>query len=337
MKQRSVLSFCAMWAAVGILVAEAAPIEVRVGTVAPTGTPWTDALEDIKKRVQQESGGEIRLKVFPGGQLGGELEILQGLRRNRIQMAGLTNTTLATVVPELDVLEIPYLFKSSAEADAVLDRHLFEWFKKRLADKGLVLVAWAENGWRSVGTKDKRVSTPEDLKGLKVRSQESKVHLAFWKRMGANPVPLAIPEVLASLQTGLIKGFDNTALFTLAAEWHTGIRHYTVTDHIYQSAAIVLSKAFWDGLSDTQKKILMGDGNALAPRYRKAVRALGDELLGVLAQSKVEVTQLTDVQKKAFRDRCAGMDVEVTKLLGGDSAQVLQKIREAQALFAQGK
>ena len=127
-----------------------------------------------------------------------------------------------------------------------------------------------------------------DLKGVKVRSQESKAHLAFWKKVKANAVPIAVPEVLSALNTGVVEGFDNTALFTLAAEWHTGIKHYTITEHIYQPAAVVYSARFWKKMSEGHKKILilMGPGNNMAAPSRASVRALGGELLEVL-KSKV--------------------------------------------------
>jgi tripartite ATP-independent transporter DctP family solute receptor len=306
---------------------------VKFATVAPDGTPWADSLKQIQTRVKKDSGGKIKIKTYLGGQLGGELEILQGIRRGRIQGGGLTSAALASVIPEMDVLEIPYLFESNKEADYILDKHLLEPFRKIFEKKGLILVSWAENGWRNIGTKSKAINGPDDLKGLKVRSQESKTHLAFWKRMKSKPVAIPVPEVLSALQTGVVEGFDNTPLFTLAAEWHSTIKHYTVTRHIYQPAAVVYSARFWKKLNAEEKKILMGDGNALAPGARAGVRALEDELLGVLKEMGIKVVKPSSSQLKAFRERVKGIDEEIVSKLGKAAKNVYSLIKKGQEEF----
>ena len=161
-------------------VAFAKGVTVKFGTVAPSGTPWADTLEQIKKRVDAESKGDIKINVYLGGQLGGELEILNDIRRGRIQGGGLTSAALASVITEMNVLEMPFLFESYEEADFVLDNFLLEPFRKLFLDKGLVFVSWAENGWRNIGLKGKLVKSAKDLSGVKIRSQESQTHLAFW-------------------------------------------------------------------------------------------------------------------------------------------------------------
>ncbi len=310
---------------------------LKFGTVAPANTPWADALADIQKRVEKDSGGNIKIKTYLGGQLGGEIEILRGIRSGRIEGGGLSTAALASAVPELDVIEIPFLFDSDEEADYVLDTCLFDPFKKLFDQKGLVLVSWAENGWRDIGLKTKVVHSPADLKDVKVRSQESKTHLAFWKRLGANPVPIAIPEVLSALQTGIVAGFDNTPLFTLAAEWHSAIKYYTHTRHIYQPAAVVYSKKVFDKLSASDQKVLIGDGNALAVKARKDVRALTDQLLTVLKESGVEVYRLSPSEREGFKKALRGLDQELLKTIGGQAREIYDMIQKCKKDFTAKK
>ncbi|MFP5457561.1 MAG: TRAP transporter substrate-binding protein [Bacteriovoracia bacterium] len=311
----------------------AAPLAVKFATIAPQGTPWADSLEDIKTRVGAESKNQIKVKTFLGGQLGGELEILQKVRRGQVEGAGLTCGAMSAVIPELDVLEIPFLFESSEEADFVLDNYLLAPFQKLFAQKGFVLLTWAENGWRSIGHKTKLIKTPADLKGVKIRSQESKVHLAYWKRLGAAAQAIAVPEVLPALQTGVVEAFDNTPLFTLAAEWQTAIKHYTVTDHIYQAAVVVYSQKFFDKLKPEQKKILMLDGNGQAKLIRSNVRKLGDSLIEVLKESGVQVATLSASEKEAFKKSAAGLADEMVKAIGGESAEIYRLIQEGKKAF----
>jgi TRAP-type C4-dicarboxylate transport system substrate-binding protein len=309
--------------------------KVKFGTVAPAGTPWADTLDNIAKEVKKESGGKIQIKTYLGGQLGGELQILQKIRRGNVQGGGLTSGALASVIPELDVLELPYLFESSEEADYILDNHLLEPFKKLFEAKGFILVSWAENGWRNIGHSSKAVKAPGDLKGEKMRSQESRVHLAFWKSLEASPQAISTAEALSALQTGVVSGFDNTALFTLAAEWHTAIKHFSVTEHIYQPAAVVYSKRFWDKTKQEDQKILMGEGNGLAAPSRAAVRALGDELIGVLKSSGIQVHKIDNSQKSEFKKALLPLHAKLVKEIGGDAQKIYDLIQKGKKEFSE--
>lgn len=308
-------------------------LKVKFGTVAPGGTPWAQTLEDISKRVKKDSKGEIKIKTYLGGQLGGELQILQKIRRGNVQGGGLTSGALASVIPELDVLELPYLFESSEEADYILDNHLLDPFKKLFEAKGFILVSWAENGWRNIGHKSKAIMTPSDLAGEKMRSQESRVHLAFWKKVKASPQAISTAEALSALQTGVVNGFDNTALFTLAAEWHTAIKHFSITNHIYQPAAVVYSQKFWAKRNDAEKKVLMGEGNGMAAPSRAAVRALGDELIEVMKASEIKVHKLSDSDKKPFKDLLLPLHATLVKEIGGDAQKIYDLIQKAKKEF----
>jgi TRAP-type C4-dicarboxylate transport system substrate-binding protein len=307
--------------------------DVKFGTIAPAATPWADSLEEIKVRVAKESNNQTKIKVYLGGQLGGELEIMQKIRRGNIEGGGLTCAAMASIIPELDILEVPFLFESSEEADFVLDNYLLEPFKKLFLAKGFVLVTWAENGWRSIGHKTKLIKTPADLKGVKIRSQESKVHLAFWKRMSASPVAIAIPEVLPALQTGVVEAFDNTPLFTLAAEWQTAIKFYTVTNHIYQPGAIIYSKKFWDKISENERKVLMGPGNAQAATVRSNVRKLGSSLIDVLKESGITTYTLSTSERASFEKASAGLAEQAIKDIGGETAKIYALIQEGKKAF----
>lgn len=307
--------------------------DVKFGTIAPAGTPWADSLEEIKTRVNADSKGAMKVKVYLGGQLGGELEIMQKIRRGNIQGGGLTCGAMASIIPELDLLEVPFLFDSSEEADFILDNYLLRPFTDLFEKKGFVMITWAENGWRSIGHKSKFVKSPADLKGVKIRSQESKVHLAFWKKMHAAPVAIAIPEVLPALQTGVVEAFDNTPLFTLAAEWQSAVKFYSVTDHIYQAAAVIYSKKFWDGLSADEKKILMGPGNNLAKGVRSNVRKLGQSLMDVLKESGVQTYVLTSKEKEVFKKASTGLAEEAVKNIGGDASKIYALILEGKKAF----
>src|SRR5690606_33641926 len=130
-----------------------------------------------------------------------------------------------------------------------------------------------------------------------------------------------------------VEAFDNTPLFTLAAEWQTAIKFYTVTDHIYQPAAVIYSKKFWDKLSPEEQKILMGPGNGLANNIRVNVRKLGDSLIEVLKESGVTTYSLNASEKDAFRKSAEGLADQAVKEIGGEAAKIYALIQEGKKAF----
>jgi len=311
------------------VTASAADFTVRFATIAPEGTPWSEQLLAMKERVERESGGRIEFKLYMGGQLGGEVETLASLKRGRIQGWGGSTAALATVVPALEVIELPFLFDNDAEVDHVLDTVLFDDMRERLAAKGLVLASWNENGWRSIGTKGKAVRRPADLAGFKVRSQQSKLHLDMWQAFGANAVPLSLPEVLSALQTGVVDAFDNSPLFATATSWHTAIDHFTLTEHMYQAGAVVFSQRLFQELPPALQKVLLGDPLAEARRGRAGVRALTPEILAIMRDAGVEVIQLTPDERDAWRRAALPVHDACADVIGrGLLAKVRAALRE---------
>jgi TRAP-type C4-dicarboxylate transport system substrate-binding protein len=264
---------------------------------------------DLKKRIQTESEGRIMVKMFLGSSLGSEVEMVEELAggKGRIQAGGFSTAAVgqALDLPILELPELPFLFNTTAEADAVLDDVLYEPVDTALKSKGVVLYTWAENGWRSFATQgESGVRTPAQLSAYKMRSQESDVHLNMYEALGVQAVKKPVAEVLPALKTGIVKGFDNTPLFSLAAGWIDAASHYTLSKHIYQPAAIMYGKSFYEGLPADLQTIVMANHKAEAARGRTSVRDLEAQLLSAIGESGVEVIELTSEERSAFRKAC---------------------------------
>ncbi len=278
-----------------------AEVVARVGSVAPEGTPWAEWLKNVQKNVQTKSNGTLRLKVFLAGKLGGEKEMVEDVKRGRLQYFGGSAGALASkYVPELNVLELPFLFSSNAEADFVLNK-IRPDITSLLAERGFTFVMWAENGWHGYGVRGKCVRSPADMVGLKMRSQESLIHLETYKAFGASPVELPVPEVLSSLQTGVVDGYSNTPLFSFATSWHKGVDHFSYTKHIYQPALVIVSKEWFDGLSEEHQTIVLDRANER--EGIQEVRALGEPLLENFTYAGVKVCRLTETERKSFEEK----------------------------------
>lgn len=178
------------------------PFELNVGSLAPKGTPWMEVLEKMEAQVEAASDHRINVILRPPGVMG-EVEMVQETKKGeRLQGCAVTTAALAEGggVPLLSIVELPFLFRDSKEADHVLDNVLWKPASEVLSKQGLVLGVWSENGWRSMATKGRAVKTPDDLKTLKIRSQESAVHMAMYKAFGATATQQPMIEVLFSLQ-----------------------------------------------------------------------------------------------------------------------------------------
>jgi TRAP-type C4-dicarboxylate transport system substrate-binding protein len=281
---------------------------MKLATVAPDGTPWADLLKRYKKAVEEKAGGKMTVRAFLGGIKGDEQSIARQVYKGSLQMAGVSTGAMAVLVEDLDILELPYLFDSLEQADKVLDvvRPIVE---QLLEEKGFKLVMYSENGYRSFAmvphsddpNRERFIKTIADLSAVKMRSQESKVHVNMYRALGASPVTIAVGEVMPGLQTGVVHGLDNTPLFIQAVGWHQAARYFTVSEHIYQPALLVVNKAWYDGLSPDLQAAVIGPREALEAKGRKAVRALSPLLVKNFEASGVKVYTQTAAERDAFR------------------------------------
>lgn len=313
---------------IGRAHAEDAEFTMKVATVAPPGTPWSKQLKKIKKSIKEGSAGRIKVKTYLGGALGDEIATAEATKRGSIQCFGGSAGALASAVPELAVIELPYLFKDEATADRVLDTVIRDDLDKLLWDRGYKLVYFTENGYRSIGATS-AIKSPADLAGKKMRSQESDVHLEAWRSMGASPVPMAVTEVMSALQTGVVDGFDNTPLFTFAASWYQVITHFTLTKHIYQPGVVVLSRKFYESLPEDLKPVVMGDPVKLAERGRRDVRAIGPLLEKNFVDAGIELITLSAKERAAFAAKAEGVHKKWRAGASKDGKALLDKIKAA--------
>lgn len=313
--------------------------KIKFGSVIPKDSPWEAGLKEYTKEAEAKAGGRLIFKMYLAGMLGGEVEMVKSISMGTLDAGAFTTASIAEAlsIPELQVFEMPYLFNSDEEADAVMDA-MYDKMSEILLKKNVILVQWGTNGWRSFGTKSKAVTRPSDMKGMKMRSQESEVYEKFYKALGATPVPIATPDVLVSLKTGMVDGFDQTPIYSVASGWITASKHYTVSKHIYQPGAVLLSKKMYDKLPDDLKKAVLPSAEArkaLQNKSRSLVRKDDAEVLASLSKNTgAKVTILTEQQrgefKKATQSVYAAMEPKIGK-------EIMQKVNDEIAKYRAGK
>lgn len=303
------------------------PIIMKIATVAPDGSPWSEGLQTFKQKVEAAVPGKIKIKLFLGGTLGDENETVRSCKLGQIQAVGASTGAIASIVPELNVLELPFLFDNYEEVDHIIDTVVAGSLEKAFLDRGLVVGFWSENGFRNYGGKF-AVTKLSDLKGHKVRSQENPIHIAMHRAFGASPVPIPTTEVLTSLQTGVVDGYDQAPLYTFAASWHTASQFYSVTNHMYQGAAIVMNKAFWDGLPEDVKAAVKTAGAGVVTPVRTQVRAMTPILLDNLGASNVKVNTLGAAERAEMAKAAVVVRTDYSKKASAGEKALLAEIEK---------
>jgi TRAP-type C4-dicarboxylate transport system substrate-binding protein len=287
---------------VGQAHAADAEFVVKLASVAPPGTPWEKLVRKFEKLIEEGSEGRIAVKKYLGGGLGDEISTAEACKRGKIQCWGGSMGALASAVPELECLELPYLFPSSKKAYEVLKK-IRTQLSDLLWDRGYKFAVYSQNGFRSIGSTFE-INEVKDLKGHKMRSLQNKVHLDTWKAFGASPVAMAITEVLSSLQTGVVDGYDNTELFSFAAALYMATTHWTLTRHCYQPAAVVYSRKWWETLPTELQEALAVDGEEMTKmeeRGFRSINAMTPQLVQNFRDAGIAVKELDDSERKKWK------------------------------------
>ncbi len=309
------------------------PITISFATIAPENTPWEKQLRQVKDYWEKQSGGRVKVRLFMGGALGGEKALVRRCSQGTLQAIGVSTASAASMAPELNLIELPYLFDSERQADQILDNVLKNELRGLLAKRGFVFALWAENGFRSMYTKDRPIKGVGDIKGLRMRSQESSVHLDTYRALGASPVPIDAPNVLTSLQTGVIDGFDNTPLYAFATSWYQAAHHLVLSEHIYQPAVILLSKSWFDGLPADLRQILTSVPQNIVQDGRDGVRALNPILLRNLEKAGVQITRLNDAQRREFAEKTRSVHDAFVRQTGAEARRLLRLVQQAKQRY----
>jgi tripartite ATP-independent transporter DctP family solute receptor len=287
-------------------IAAAQDIKPRAFKLAnnnPKDHPMTLGGEKFAEIVAAKSGGRIKVTVYPGGALGGDAQIVSALQGGTIEIATMNSGILASQVKDFEVYDFPFMFASGREADAVVDGAFGKMMHAKLADKGIIGLSYFELGFRNVTNSRRPIKTVEDLAGLKLRVIPNAINVDWVKAVGANPTPMAFPEVYAALEQKAIDGQENPLSVIYTNKFHEVQKHLALTNHQYNPQSMIFSKKVWDGLSADEKKILQ-DAAVEAGRFQRQVNR--DQAAGQLAELKkagMQVTEFSAAEQAKLREK----------------------------------
>ena len=210
MIRRTLLSTCvAAMAAASAGAVLAQTKEVKVGYALAVNSHYGAAAQAWSDAVEKGTNGAYKFKQFPASALGGERELIEGLQLGTVEAAIVSTGAISNFVPDVGVVDIPFLFRDTQHARAVLDGAFGQELLAKFSKRGLVALAWGEQGFRHLSNNKHAVNGVADLKGLKIRVTENPVHITAFRTLGASPTPMSWPEVIGALQQGTIDGQEN--------------------------------------------------------------------------------------------------------------------------------
>ncbi len=305
--------------------------EFSVSTVLSDAFPWGQAAEKWAELVNERSEGRMTLKVYPNAQLvsGDQTREFSAMRSGLIDMAVASTINWSPQVPELNLFSLPFLMPDEAAIDAITQGSTGEKIFSAIDKKGVMPLAWGENGFRELSNSKHPIDGPEDVQGLKVRVVGSPLFLDTFSALGANPTQMSWADAKPALTTGAIDGQENPlSVFDVARVDQVGQNHLTLWHYMADPLIFGVNKKVWKSLSEEDQALLQQAAiDAGAWEIEKSRSELSDTL-ATIKERGVEVTELTSEQHQAFVDATAEVYQKWTPRIGAEL------VAEAQAAIA---
>jgi C4-dicarboxylate-binding protein DctP len=303
-----------------------APIVIKFSHVVAGGTPKGKGSEFFAKRAGELTNGRVKVEVYANSQLYKDNEELEALSLGAVQMLAPSLSKFAPLgVKEFEVFDFPYIFDSYDELHKVTQGPVGAGLMARLEAKGISGLAFWDNGFKSFSS-NRRMQKPEDLKGLKMRIQSSKVLEAQMRALGALPQVLAFSEVYQALQTGVVDGTENPHSNLYSQKMNEVQKNVTITDHGYIGYAVIVNRKFWDGLpGDIRTALNQAMVEATKFTNDSALQDNEEALAKVKATGKTEVLTLTRDERLAWKRALVKVHKEMESRVGPEIIQAVYK------------
>ena len=284
-------------------LAQAQTKTIKFANQNAKGHPVILGMEKFAEIVEKNSGGKLKVNVFPGGALGSDQANVSALQGGTLEMAAMNSGIFASLVKDFAIYDFPFLFGNPKEADAVVDGPFGKSLHAKLQDKGLVGLGYYELGFRHITNSKRPITKVEDIAGLKLRVIPNPINVDWVSALGANPTPLPFPELYAALEQKAVDGQENPVATIKGAKLFEVQKHITLTNHQYNPQSVVISKRFWDGLSPAEKKIVQDAVNESAQYQRTQSRAALMAGLEDLKKGGMQVSELPPTEVAKLREK----------------------------------
>ena len=309
MKRRDFIKLSAGLGAAGLATGLTSPAMAqtksvfKASDVQPPGYPTVAATESLGKKLEAATNGRLSVRMYPSMQLGGEKETIEQTQIGAVQLLRVSAGTLGPIVDEINVVNMPFLFKSTAHAEKMMDGPLGQELLDKItanANAGLVGLCWMNSGARSLYNTKRPIKSIEDIKGLKFRVIGNPIFIDMMNALGGNGVAMGYDQVFSALQTGVIDGAENNPPSYVFSNHYTAAKYLSLTEHLIIPEALVFSKKTWASLS--------GDDQGLIRKFARESQMEERDLWNKYEKDAMDKAQAAGCQiveiadKKPFQD-----------------------------------
>ena len=279
---------------------------LKIATLAPDGSSWMNLFREWGRNVEAKSGGKVKIKFFAGGSQGDERDAVRKMRLGQLSGAAVTAIGLGLIQPEVRVLELPMLIKTYGELDHVRNAMDAD-FKKKFEEKGYVLLGWGDVGPVYIFS-NTPIKSKADLLQTKLWAwTDDPLVKTMFRQLGSNGVPLGVPDVLTSLQTGLINACYGSPLSMVALQWYTKVKFMTSMQLSQAIGASVVTKRDWDKLGPDMQKVVMDEAKVMEKKLLTTIRADNDKALASMKAAGVQVIETPPAMQQEFEAQAVAL------------------------------
>lgn len=298
---------------------------LKLGHIADPSHPYAQGAVKFSELVKQKTGGKVDIQVFASSQLGDQKTLIEGLIYGTIDMALVGTAALTQFQPQMGIFDLPFLFDDREHAYRSLDTVGMD-IGKALEPKGIKLLGYMENGIRHLTNNVREVKTPDDMKGLKIRVQTSKIFIEMMKALGASPTPMSLDELYSAMQSGTVDGQENPSAHIYTQRYYEVQKYASLTAHAYAPEPVLISMAKWKSLPAAVQKAIL-DAAAEAIAWQRDLSAKSDQELWdkIKATGKMKVIE---VDRKPFQAATAKVIEMFADSVGRDNLKKINDLRK---------
>jgi tripartite ATP-independent transporter DctP family solute receptor len=297
---------------------------IKVSNGASKDHPVSAGVDSMSACLQAGSDNNIKLRGFYSGALGDDLDATQSVRSGSIEMVIAGADALGGIEPAMNVFGLPFLFGSDEEVDAVMTGPFYDYLAEKMPAHGLVLLSMWENGFRNSTNSKHAIEKMEDFKGLNFRVMQNNIFLDTFRRLGANPVPMAFGEVFTALETGAVDGQENPLTLIEASKFYEVQKYLTLTRHAYSPTPVMFSKTVWDSYTPQEQELLQkcADEGRVAQVERSREATI--EALTVLTEGGMTAGELSEEEMARLREAVIPVYEANTASIGKEALDMIQ-------------
>jgi tripartite ATP-independent transporter DctP family solute receptor len=299
---------------------------IKLGHGLGVTHPVHEAMVYMAKLVDEKSKGQMQIRIYPNQQLGTERELVELLQIGSLGMTKVSSATLESFAPKIQVLSMPYLFRDDAHRDKVLKGEIGRQLLSESEEFWLKGLVYYDAGKRSFYTKTKPVESPEDLKGMKVRTLESNMAINMIKSFGSSPTPVSYGELYTALQQGIVDGAENNPPSLYTSRHYEVCKFYSINEHTAVPDVVVISTKVWNTLDDEEKQWIQEAADESAVYQYKLWAASVEESLSEMEKAGVTITY---PDQAPFREAVESL-YEMFKLTQPEMYEMVEKIRKVE-------